>query len=331
MKLENTLKTFLQNRLEKNNMLKNIYYFGKNPFKNLQNLFPDTYSGAKHYNSLMKLLNFISYVRSVSLRRKFLKKSKNFKNILPSNGFAKINFKHSKDLTKVIKLSKKSLNDSIKKEFKSTNQKKDFLLTKNINVLKDNFLPLRKLIISNDFLSPITEYLGSFPILWSSQVWFSPNKKFTLGRSQNYHMDNEDYRQIKCFIPLENINDENGPLTIIDANKTMKIFERLKQEKIIKYKHAKISDEIMYKLHDKNESIKLTAKVGEILYVDTSRCYHYGSRPSPKSRKVLFLQFFSINSRKVKVFQKKYNQNLLDNIEREIYKFYNPDDYFEKH
>ena len=49
-----------------------------------------------------------------------------------------------------------------------------------------------------------------------------------------------------------------------------------------------------------------------------------------KSRKVLFLQFFSINSRKVK-FSKKYNQNLLDNIEREIYKFYNPNYYFEKH
>ena len=116
MKLENTLKTFFQNRLEKSNILKNIYYFGKNPSKNLQNLFPDTYSGAKYYNSIMKLINFIPYIRSVSLRRKFLKNSKNLKNILPSNGFAKINFKHSKDLTKVIELSKKSLNDSLKKK-----------------------------------------------------------------------------------------------------------------------------------------------------------------------------------------------------------------------
>ena len=331
MKLENTLKSFVQNRLEKSDILKNIYFFGKNPSKNLQNLFPDTYSGAKYFNSLMKLINFLSYRRSVSLRKKFLKNSKNVKIILPNDGFAKINFEYFKDFTEIIQQSKKILADSLKKETSDLNQKKNFLVTKNINVLENNFLPLRKLIKSNDFLSPITEYLGSFPILWSSQIWFSPNKKFTLGRSQNYHMDNEDYRQIKCFIPLEDINDENGPLTIIDANKTVKIFERLKKEKIIKYKHAKVSDEIMNKLHHEKKSIKLTAKVGEILYVDTSRCYHYGSRPSPKSRKVLFLQFFSINSRKVPVFQKRYNHNLLDEIEREIYKFYNPNYYFEKH
>ena len=63
----------------------------------------------------MKLNKFLSYIRSVSLRKKFLKNSKNVKNILPSNGFAKINFKHSKDLTEIIQLSKKSLNDSLKK------------------------------------------------------------------------------------------------------------------------------------------------------------------------------------------------------------------------
>ena len=61
MKLENTLKSFVQNRLEKSDILKNIYFFGKNPSKNLQNLFPDTYSGAKYFNSLMKLINFLSY------------------------------------------------------------------------------------------------------------------------------------------------------------------------------------------------------------------------------------------------------------------------------
>ena len=99
MKLENTLKTFLQNRLEKNNMLKNIYYFGKNPFKNLQNLFPDTYSGAKHYNSLMKLLNFISYIRSVSLRRKFLKKSKNLMILITGQTWVFKAFKCSKILS----------------------------------------------------------------------------------------------------------------------------------------------------------------------------------------------------------------------------------------
>ena len=53
-------------------MLKDIYYFGKNPSKNLQNLFPDTYSGAKYYNSLMKLNKFF-----IVYKKRYFKK-KNF-------------------------------------------------------------------------------------------------------------------------------------------------------------------------------------------------------------------------------------------------------------
>ena len=331
MKLENNLKNFVQNILEKNIVLNNLYYFVKNPVKNLQILFPDTYSGAKNYNFLMKLLNLKSYKKRVNLKKEFLRNSKNYKNINPLDGFAKIDFKNDKDFKKILDLANESLNNSLEQELSDFNKNKDFLITKKINVLDNKFLILREFIRSKSFLSPIIDYLGSFPILWTSQLWFSPNTKFTFGRSQNYHMDNEDYKQIKCFIPLEDINEENGPLTIIDAKKTKQIIKKLKKEKKVKYRHSKISDEIMYGLQDENESIKLTAKVGEVIYVDTSRCYHYGSRPSPKSRKLLFLQFFSINSRKINFFQKEYNQNLIDNTEREIYKFYNSDKNFEKH
>ncbi len=321
------VKNVFQNILEKNNYLNKFYYFLKNPLKNLQILFPDTYVGAKYYFYLMKLINHYSYRKRVLLKNIFLENIKRFKIINPDFGYIKLDFRESKDLKKTIKISNDLLNRSLKNKLFSSNQKKPFLITKSINLLDKKFLPIKSFLMSPSFLAPISEYLGSFPVLWTSSIWFSPNTEFTFGRSQNYHMDNEDFKQIKCFIPLEDINIENGPLTVINAKQTKQLFEKLRKKKIIKYRHTKITDEVIYSFQNKKDEVKLTAKTGEVLFLDTSRCYHYGSRPSPKSRRLLFIQFFSINSRKINFSQNKYNQTLTTKVERELFKFYKNEEF----
>ena len=50
------------------------------------------------------------------------------------------------------------------------------------------------------------------------QVWYSPNNESSdLIGSQLYHFDREDFRQIKCFIPIEDIDKDCGPITLISA------------------------------------------------------------------------------------------------------------------
>ena len=325
------IKNIFQNILEKNKYLNKFYYFLRSPLKNLQILFPDTYGGAKYYFYLMKLINHFSYRKRVLLKNNFLENIKKFKIIHPDFGYLKLDFKDNKDLKKTIKISNDLLNSSLKNKLFSSNQKKPFLITKSINLLDKKFLPIKSFLMSPSFLATISEYLGSFPVLWTSSIWFSPNTEFTFGRSQNYHMDNEDFKQIKCFIPLEDINIENGPLTVINAKQTKQLFETLRKKKMTKYRHTKITDEVVHSLQDKKDEVKLTAKTGEVLFLDTSRCYHYGSRPSPKSRRLLFIQFFSINSRKINFSQKKYNQNLTTKVERELFKFYKIEEFYDQY
>ena len=49
----------------------------------------------------------------------------------------------------------------------------------------------------------------------------------------------------------------------------------------------KVSDEDMYKVTSKKNTVTLLAKKGDVIMLDTSRCYHYGSRPGKKIRKLL--------------------------------------------
>ena len=316
------VKEIVQNILEQNKYLKNFYYFLKSPLKNLQILFPDTYGGAKYYFYFMKLINHNSYRKRVLLKNSLLENIKRLRIIDPDFGYTKLDFKDNENLKKTIKISNDLLSRSLKNKLFKSNQKKPFLITKKINLLDKKFLPVKNFLLSPKFLGTISEYLGSIPVLWTSSIWFSPNTEFTFGRSQNYHIDNEDFKQIKCFIPLEDINIENGPLTVINAKQTKQLFEKLRKKKIIKYRHTKVADEAIHSFQNKKDEVKLTAKTGEVLFLDTSRCYHYGSRPSPKSRRLLFVQFFSINSRKINFSQNEYNQTLTTKIERELFKFY---------
>ena len=57
---------------------------------------------------------------------------------------------------------------------------------------------------------------------------FSEQKNFN-GRSQNWHIDGEDTKQIKVFIPLEKVDKFSGPLNFIDATNSYNIYSNLKK------------------------------------------------------------------------------------------------------
>ena len=54
-----------------------------------------------------------------------------------------------------------------------------------------------------------------------------PNKSNELIGSKLLHRDDEDYKQFKVFIPIEEVNEENGPLHLLNKKKVnhyMKVF-----------------------------------------------------------------------------------------------------------
>ena len=51
-------------------------------------------------------------------------------------------------------------------------------------------------------------------------MWYSPNSSEELTGSRLLHRDPEDFKQIKIFIPIEEIGEEHGPLNVINKEES---------------------------------------------------------------------------------------------------------------
>jgi hypothetical protein len=240
---------------------------------------PDTPAGATAYYHAMRLL----YRREAAQRARMAPPA-SF--TVPEHaGYAVHSFAPDSPLMAAVEHARQ---EAAKVDWRAMERtaKKPFLLQHPIPVAP----PIKAAVHS--LLGPVSAYLGGLPVLAAVQIWHSPNR-MDAGRSQLFHMDAEDRRQLKCFLPLWDIDRDSGPFTIIPADRTRGIYADLVQAGETSTRAHKISDEIMAKYAIAGDIVPLTGPVGAIMFADTSRCYHYGSRPAPKPRLLLALHFLS--------------------------------------
>jgi hypothetical protein len=227
-------------------------------------------------------------------------------NIEENLGYKIVNFSEFVEEKKLLKIQ-----NVFKNKFENINwsekskAKKPYLIRHAIDLNDEN---LKDLI---NIIEPIvTNYIGSLPIVADASFWFSPNSQNYQGSaSQNWHRDPEDYKQIRVFFPLDAISEDSGPLNIISANETDKIFRNLFDLKIVSKRNEKVKDSIISDhLDDKNNLKKIVLDINQIGMVDTARCYHFGSRKGTKSRKVMQILFYSAFNPRL-FFFRKYKKN----------------------
>ncbi|MDC3075157.1 hypothetical protein OA258_01830 [Pelagibacteraceae bacterium] len=233
---------------------------------------------SSRFYSFSKFVNILEF----NERKKYFEENKNL--ISNAKGYAII----PKDEISTDSYSKSLL--EIKAKFNNMTWKKENY-QKSFLMIEDMPYDHNIKNIVNILLPYITNYIGSLPVLLSAGMWFSPNDEDHPGRSQSWHFDIEDLKQLKVLIPLDDITLDNGPLTVIDAKTSNQILKKLFLTKKIKTKSEKLSDEII-KQHTKIET-PLIANAGDVIFCDTANCYHYGSRKSSKPRKLLALHFSS--------------------------------------
>ena len=283
--------------------------------KNFFNLFKKLKSKIRNYfflasyrkdlpKSTKKFLKIMSYLK----RTEFFKRKKYFtelnqknelQNKLENNGYSIFDydiFLRDKKFRDTMDYFNKKYQDvewhSLKKS-----AKKNFLLSIDLdfNEKVKNF--------ADPFVNIATSYLGTLPILDSCQFWYSPNENNVLTGSQMFHRDPEDYKQLKIFIPIEEIDETNGPLNVLDAKNSDFVFDKLCLEGKITRRNQKIEDCMVNQLRDFKIN-KILLKKNQCAFVDTCRCYHFGSRKSFKSRKLIFLHFTTAFSGKTPIFRR---------------------------
>jgi len=137
--------------------------------------------------------------------------------------------------------------------------------------------PYMRFALNQDILESISAYLGVVPVLNKYDVWYSPpaTVEDSIRNAQLWHMDGDDLVQIKVWLHLDEVGPQSGPLTALSVVQSRAFAEEIGYDTSKEYR---ITDEKMYSFVDESELVRFEGPKGTVDIVDTSRCFHYGSR-----------------------------------------------------
>ena len=145
-----------------------------------------------------------------------------------------------------------------------------------------------RLALRDDLLSAVTAYLGIVPFLTSVQVFHSDVVDEVPSSSQLFHCDGDDVTQVKVFVYCSDVDQASGPITILDARSTGKV------QRQTRYRYRqRLTDDQVRGVNGASDGQPILGPAGTTVLVDTSRCFHFGSRVAPgaAARLVTMIQF----------------------------------------
>ena len=154
--------------------------------------------------------------------------------------------------------------------------------------------PLIKLGLHPSILKAIGNYFGMLPVLTGIYLLYSPNKGMFKKSSQLFHLDMHDRKCMKIFIYINDVDLDGGPLTAIPGNYSALIERKLhyKDRYVLNSGDltSRVEDNLIESIVPKEKFIAFTGEAGSALFIDTDRCFHYGSRKASKPR--IALQYY---------------------------------------
>lgn len=228
---------------------------------------------------------------------------------IPEDGYLRLDLTDDPDLQRCLEYCAEIAKQA-RLDLQSSSAQKSFLIDYQLDLQDPAHLPIQKIATSPKLLSPICGYLRCMPVLNYAAIWYSPNSEFEIGRSQNYHFDADGPRNVKAFIPINDITVDSGPLTLLPARISEAAYKKLNRKRLVNRRSEKITDELLFESAgvDPAEQIVLTCKRGEVGLVDTDRCYHFGSRPGTTPRLLLQLFFSMPFSRELPAWGRAYRR-----------------------
>ena len=154
---------------------------------------------------------------------------------------------------------------------------------------------------SSDVLSTVSHYLRSIPTLSTtlpSGIRFvesnaafddQPDKPHD---SQLYHIDYYSLPNVYVLVLLRDTAPENGPWTFLPRSVSQAVAKKL--DYWTKRHGYRLSDELIYSVVDHKKVIEFCGKRGTVLFIESSGCFHYGSRNSVQPRFQLMLGYSGV-------------------------------------
>lgn len=147
-------------------------------------------------------------------------------------------------------------------------------------------------ILSPEMLAIAANHLRTVPVLsktvppgvrfMESNAALDPEWDGPFRESQLYHLDLHDTPLIYVLVLAEDVDENTGPWTFLPASVSARAAAALRyQQPGVPYR---VTDEEMYRVIDPSEAIAFTGRKGSVLFIDSSVCFHYGSRRAVKPR-----------------------------------------------
>jgi hypothetical protein len=138
-------------------------------------------------------------------------------------------------------------------------------------------------------LGVAAEHLGALPVLGGIFLWYSPNQRLDENRdsSQRFHIDPTGYRQVKVFVHVHDVSDDTGPLTVVPAPASRRLYS------LFGGHTGSLGDDVVERIVGRESIVPLTGPAGTVSVADTSRCFHFGSRPGARERVLVHFHFLS--------------------------------------
>ena len=133
---------------------------------------------------------------------------------------------------------------------------------------------LLRLGLERSIVASAAAYLGIVPILQYANVFYSSYSGEEAVKSQLLHCDSDDTEQMKVFVLCDEVTPESGPLTFVPPAPS----ETLRELSGYKYKTRLTDARARELVGEAGAGIPILGPAGTAAFLDTSRCFHFGSR-----------------------------------------------------
>lgn len=154
----------------------------------------------------------------------------------------------------------------------------------------DNCRAIKKLESDPELLAIAANFLGATPVHMATELWWSfpttANHLEQLKAAQVFHYDMDDYRFIKFFFYLTDVDLVSGPHVCIRGSHINKKFSH----QILGVRCASKEDTEIVNYYGSENVVTICGSAG-LGFAEDTYCFHKGSPPSDKNRLLLQIEF----------------------------------------
>jgi hypothetical protein len=155
---------------------------------------------------------------------------------------------------------------------------------------------------SSEVLEPVLDSMGCIPVLSvakplgvrlnESDERLGDPTNGTYRESQLFHRDYHDAPMVYVLVTLRDVTRQSGPFSILPASTSDAATAALRYGR--RGRSYRVQDDEMYDAVDRSALFEFARPAGSVLFVDSSRCFHYGSRDAAIPRYLMMYAYVSV-------------------------------------